>query len=533
MIICVIPAKSDSKRLENKNMTRIGGDPLIHYSIEAAQKSGKIDRVYVSTDSEEIAAYARKMGVEVINRGQELGGETPLLQVFGHAYQNVASGDVSHVVGLQPDTPDRRTNIDEAIQYVLDKDFDLVKSVDGKGMVSGSFWMIKASFLEQKRFDFKMGTVLDHGTNIHTEEDLLAARRHILRKPVIRIQDKEIGEGCPVFVIAEGASNHMCGLDIAKRMIVEAKGAGADAIKFQAYKAEHLVTRDARSYWKYPGATSQFEYYKNLDKFGEKEYGMLFEYAKEYGIIAFATPFDIKSASMLNDLGAPLFKIASCDLVDIRLLRHVAKFQKPVILSAGGSTLGEVRDAVDTLTRDGVEDLILMACTLSYPTENESAHLNRILTYKEEFPDLIIGVSDHTNPDAQMIIPSVAVALGAKVIEKHYTLDRSMTGSGHAFSVTSDDLRKMIENIRITEQVLGDSDVIVYPVEEAARQSARRSLVAEVPIKSGDIITSEMLGIKRPGGGLSAHMLDAVTGKRAKRDIEPDQQITLEMLETA
>ena len=108
-----------------------------------------------------------------------------------------------------------------------------------------------------------------------------------------------------------------------------------------------------------------------------------------------------------------------------------------------------------------------------------------------------------------------------------------MTGSGHAFSVDPDDLKKMVENIRITEQVLGDSDVIVYPVEEAARQSARRSLVAEVPIKSGDIITSEMLGIKRPGGGLSAHMLDAVTGKRAKRDIEPDQQITLEMLETA
>lgn len=352
-----------------------------------------------------------------------------------------------------------------------------------------------------------------------------------MRKQTIDIAGRKIGEGYPTFVIAEGACNHMCDLNLAKKMIAKAKEAGADAIKFQAYKAERLVTKHAESYWKYPRARSQLEYYKQLDKFGEREYGVLFEYAKQQGIIAFATPFDIQSASMLNNLSVPLFKIASCDLLDVRLLGHVAKFRKPIILSTGGATMEEMKNAVSLLIKEGVRDLILMVCTLSYPAENESAHLQRILTFKKVFPDLIIGVSDHTKPDPQMVIPSVAVALGAKVIEKHYTLDRNMIGSGHAFSVTPDDLKKMVENIRLTELILGSSEICVYPEEEAARKSARRTLVAEVPIKSGDIITSEMLGIKRPGNGLPAHMIDTVIGKRARQDIKPDQQITLEMLE--
>lgn len=531
MIIGIIPAKSDSKRLKNKNTALVAGKPLIYYTIKVAKESRKLDKVYISTDSEEIAAYAQKMGVEVIKRGKKMGGEVPLLAVFSHAYESLDNNGITHIVGLQPDHPNRKINIDEAIQYGLESDYDILKSVDSKGKVSGSFWMIKASFLKEKGDCFKVGTIMDACTNIHTEEDLLTAQRHLLRKEVVNIAGKKIGEGYPTFVIAEGACNHMCNLDIAKRMISEAQKAGADAIKFQAYKAERLVTRKAESYWKYPGAKSQFEYYKNLDKFGEKEYDLLFDYAKEQGIIAFATPFDTRSASMLNELGVPLFKIASCDLLDVRLLRHVAKFKKPIILSTGGSTIDEIKSAANTITKEGAEEIILMVCTLSYPTENESANLNRILTFKKEFPELIIGVSDHTRPEANMIIPSVAVALGAKVIEKHYTLDRSMAGSGHAFSANPDDLKKMIENIRLTEHVLGSSEITVYQTEEGARASARRSLVVEVPIKKGQIITSDMIGIKRPGNGLPANMIDLVIGKRAKEDIAQDQQITLEMLE--
>lgn len=182
MIICVIPAKSDSRRLKGKNMAKVAGRPLIYYTIKTAQQSRKIDKIYLSTDSEEIAGYAEKMGVQVIRRGPELCGEAPLLEVFHHAYESVYNSEVTHIVGLQPDHPDRRIDIDETIQYGLDSGLDLLKSVDGKGRVNGSFWMIKAPFLREKHRDFKVGTIMDPCTNIHTEEDLLVAERYILAK---------------------------------------------------------------------------------------------------------------------------------------------------------------------------------------------------------------------------------------------------------------------------------------------------------------------------------------------------------------
>lgn len=347
---------------------------------------------------------------------------------------------------------------------------------------------------------------------------------------MVKIQDREISEKSPVFVIAEAACNHMCRIKTALEMIKQAKVNGADAIKFQTYKAEKLVCRDARSYWNYPGRKSQFEYYKNLDKFDRKEYKKLFNCAKEYKIIGFSTPFDIDSASMLNDLGMPVFKIASCDLVDIRLLRHVARFGKPLIISTGAGTIGEIKNALNAIFNAGNRHLILMVCTLSYPASNQAAHLRRILTFRKEFPDLIIGYSDHTPPDENMVIPSIAVSLGAKVIEKHFTLNRDASGSGHSFSIEPKDLKKMVENIRLTEQVLGEGQIKVYDDEFMARKNARRSLVANRDIKKGEKITDDMVGIKRPSGGLSPDLIDKVIGRTAKRDIKENEHILLKRL---
>lgn len=347
---------------------------------------------------------------------------------------------------------------------------------------------------------------------------------------VIKIYNNEISERAPTFIIAEAACNHMCDMDTAKRMISEAKAAGADAIKFQTYKAEKLVCENAQAYWGYAGTNSQFEYYKRLDKFDRKEYDELFKYAGKCGIIAFSTPFDVDSASMLNDLGMPLFKIASCDLIDIRLLRKVAGFNKPMIISAGAGTLNEIKAAIDIISEAGNTNLILMVCTLSYPAASQHAHLRRIITFREEFPDLIIGLSDHTSPDENMIIPSIAVALGAKVIEKHFTLDRTIEGSGHAFSIEPAGLEKMIGNIRLTETVLGEAEIKVYPIEEAVRKNARRSLVANRDIKNGEKIVSEMIGIKRPGDGLPASLVNLIIGKTAKCDIKKDSQINFSQL---
>ncbi len=347
--------------------------------------------------------------------------------------------------------------------------------------------------------------------------------------PVEITADKRIGGDAPTFIIAEAAANHMCDIDTAIALIDRAAEAGADAVKFQTYKADKLVRKDATLYW-HGKETSQLEYYSRLDRFGDKEYAELFEHAKQKNIILFSTPFDTDSADMLNSMGAPLFKIASCDLPDSRLLTHVAKFGKPIILSAGGSTPEEVDQAIETIYAAGNFKLILLACTLSYPTKNEDANLRQILALKKRYPFLNIGLSDHTHPDKHMVIPALAVALGASAIEKHYTLDREMEGFGHFFAIDPSDLKMMIENVRVAETVLGDENMDVTEAEKPAREKARRSIVAAAAISEGTVITSDMLAMKRPADGLPGFMMDKVIGKKAIRDIAEDETIAMDQL---
>jgi len=340
---------------------------------------------------------------------------------------------------------------------------------------------------------------------------------------------KKIGKNSSVFIVAEAACNHMCDMGFARTMIDKAARAGADAVKFQTYKAEKLVTSSAVAFWG-KETISQLEYYKRLDRFGKKEYAELFAYSQSKGIVCFSSPFDAENVEMLADLGMPLFKIASCDIPNLELIKQIAKLRKPIMLSTGASTPEEIERAVDTICNQGNDQLILLACTLSYPTKSQNANLLRIRTLKELYPDIIIGLSDHTEPDSNMIIPSLAVALGARVIEKHYTLDRSMTGSGHFFAVDPHDLKKMVKNIRLTETVLGDGELGVANAEIDAWESARRSIVAQKPIDKGTMIRSEMLALKRPAKGLPPDRLDRVIGKRAIVDIHPDEFIMLDML---
>lgn len=345
----------------------------------------------------------------------------------------------------------------------------------------------------------------------------------------ISVCGRTIGDTFPAFVVAEAACNHMCDMNLARKMIDEAVKAGADAIKFQTYRAEDLVTRDAVAFWG-QDKISQMEYYKRLDRFGKDEYRELFKYAEEKDIIAFSSPFDEKSTQMLADIGMPLFKIASCEIPNLRSLRHIASVGKPIMLSTGASSAEEVDRAIDTIFSEGNFDLMLLACTLSYPTSDADANLMRIRTLKERYPGLIIGFSDHTQPDPHMVIPSLAVSLGARIIEKHYTLDRTMTGSGHFFAVDPENLKDMVDNIRLAQTVLGEGELGIAPSEKKAWQSARRSVVAECPVKKGQVLTSDMIGIKRPSGGLPADMVDHVVGKKTLCDIAADEQIRLDML---
>jgi len=530
MIVAVIPAKKDSKRLPNKNILRINGKSLLAHTVEFARASKKIGKIIVSTDSDEIAGQATGLGAEVVRRSAELAGETPLLRVYEHAWRQLGEKGVTHIVGIQPDHPDRKINPDVAIEYVIEKNIDDLFTVDRCGRRNGSLRILSVGALRGESYPYS-ASMMDDCTNIHSLYDYFVAKRNMESGERINIAERELSSESPVFVVAEAACNHMCDIRLARKMIDEAADAGADAIKFQTYKAEKLVTKDAVAFWG-KDTIRQIDYYRRLDRFGMEEYAKLFRYAKKKGLIGFSSAFDFESSDMLNDIGMPVFKIASCEIPNLRFIRHVAGYGKPIMLSTGASKPAEIDRAVETIFGTGNTQLILMACTLSYPTQQQDANFMRLTTLKHRYPGVLLGLSDHTEPEENMVIPSVAVALGARVIEKHYTSDRTMVGSGHFFSVDPAGMRKMVDNIRITERVLGDGVLGVADCERKAFSSARRSIVAEVPIKKGEVIEFEMLGTKRPATGLDASMIDSVVGKKAGCDISREQQITLDMLET-
>ena len=347
--------------------------------------------------------------------------------------------------------------------------------------------------------------------------------------PKISIADKVFSKKTEGFIVAEGACNHLCIMDNAFRMIDAAANSKADAIKFQTYTADKLTTKSAISYGN-QSTESQYDYYRRFDRFGRGEYDDLFEYSKEKGIIAFSTPFDPENAQMLNSVHMPLFKIASCDIQYIDLLKEVACFQKPIILSTGGSTIDEIRESVEVLDKHGAEEVSLLACTLSYPTEVDDANYRKISSLAREFPNNLIGISDHVEPEKHMISGAICASLGAKIFEKHFTLDRNMAG-GSAFSMNPNDLKKYVRNIRLAERLLGESEQKVYTAEKETRNSARSSLVANYNIEVGSIISREMIGVKRPGTGISPKEIDNVVGQKIRKQVLKDQQLNWDHIE--
>ena len=524
MIVAVVPAQGESTRLPNKNLLLLDKRPLFYYTIKKAKESRLINKIVVSTDSQKIANLAKKYKVEIIKRDSHLCGDIPLVEVCLDAVRKLNNRNVKYVICLQIDHPTRKINIDDAIRYALKNNLDDLISVDRDGEKNGSLRIIKVTSLLEKRISVKIGTIVDDCVNIHTASDLRSAEAQ-LKNARNTFSQCGLLRHDRTFVIAEGACNHMGSIELAKQMIDQAKTAGADAIKFQTYKAERLVLKEAKSYWKYTSVKSQFQYYKRLDKFGKREYDILFRYARKKGILAFSTPFDIDSAQMLQDLGVPLFKIASCDIVDTRLIKKIASFRKPIIISLGAATLDEIRQAVDIVYATGNFAVALLACTLSYPTKNKDAHLLRIRKLKELFPDVVVGLSDHTNPDTNMIIPSLAVSLGASIIEKHFTLNRMWKDSGHSFSVDPRLLKQMVTNIRLAEKVLGMDMIGVLDSEKDNRKNARRSIVADIAIRKGQSIRQHMLALKRPNIGIAANQLYDIVGKKAKRSIKSDEYI--------
>ena len=339
----------------------------------------------------------------------------------------------------------------------------------------------------------------------------------------IGVADRLIGPGQCTFIVAEAGVNHNEKPELAMEHIRLAKQAGADAIKFQNYTAGKLVTRTAPQYWHMgkDDAKTQYETFSRLDGLPKTVFYDMNAYAKELGIVLFSTPFDEESVDLLYDIGVPMFKVASADITYHQLLTFIGRKDKPVVLSTGAATVGEIEEAIQLIRSVGNDKIILLHCTLSYPAEFQDANLAMMQSMMNIFPDYPVGLSDHTYG---LIAPVVAAALGACMIEKHFTIEKSMKSSpDHKLGVDPDELARLVESVRTAEMVMGSKTKRPIEAEDPALTYARRSIVALKNIPKGTKIQSSMITCKRPGTGIAPKFWDVVIGRTAQKDIQEDE----------
>lgn len=327
-----------------------------------------------------------------------------------------------------------------------------------------------------------------------------------------------------VFIIAEAGVNHNGDINIAKKLIDEAKKAGADAIKFQTFKTENLVSKNA----------SKAEYQKNNTKNDESQFEMikkleldydthkiLIEYCKNKNIKFLSAPFDVDSIDMLYELGVDIFKIPSGEINNLPYLEKISKMDKKIILSTGMSDLGEIEDALNILSTNVENDIVVLHCNTEYPTPMEDVNLSAMKTIENAFK-VPVGYSDHT---LGIEIPIAAVAMGAVVIEKHFTLDKNMDGPDHKASLNPEELKNMIDSIRNIEKAIGNGLKKPSKSELKNKNIARKSIVASVEIKKGELFTEKNITIKRPGNGISPMKWYDILGTVANKNYKEDELI--------
>ncbi len=329
----------------------------------------------------------------------------------------------------------------------------------------------------------------------------------------------EIGVNYYDIAKKEGISN----MEAAKLMVREAKKAGVHAVKFQSYKARTLAAKDSPAYWDTTEepTSSQYELFQKFDSFGAEEYQELAWYCRGQGIEFLSTAFDTASADYLEGM-MEVYKISSSDLNNLPFVEYQAKKGKPILLSVGASEAGKIDRAIACIRSHNKEKIVLMHCILEYPTPYSHANLNKISSLKERYPGLDVGYSDHTKPDACADVIKTAYNLGAKVIEKHFTLDKTIPGNDHYHAMNPEDARGILDGIAFLEQIRGSYEIKPLDSEKNARRNARRSLISAGEIKKGAIVEEGMLTYKRPGTGISPEELGKLVGRRAKEDIPED-----------
>ena len=328
-----------------------------------------------------------------------------------------------------------------------------------------------------------------------------------------------------VYIIAEAGVNHNGDINLAYQLVDAAKAAGVDCIKFQTFKSENLVSHTAQKaeYQKAAtGDSSQQDMLKQLElSFGE--FVSLKEYCDRKGICFLSTPFDFESIEFLNSIEMPFWKIPSGEVTNYPYLVALAKTGKPVVMSTGMCEMQEIEDAIAVLRENGTSDIKLLHCNTEYPTPYEDVNLRAMKTLRDAF-GVEVGYSDHTKG---IEVPIAAVAMGASVIEKHFTLDRNMEGPDHKASLEPQELKQMVDSIRHIEAALGSGDKRPSPSEKKNMAVARKSIVAAARIKAGDILTEENITVKRPGNGICPMRWKEVLGTRAVRDFEEDELIEI------
>lgn len=348
----------------------------------------------------------------------------------------------------------------------------------------------------------------------------------------IKLGKKIVNENSSPYIIAEIGVNHECSILKAKELILKAKKSGADAAKFQTYKAELITSKNSPSYWDITKekTNSQFKLFKKYDHFEEKDYVVLKRYCKSLDIDFASTPFDHNAVDMLDPL-VSYYKISSSDITNYPLLKKIASKKKPVLLSTGASSISEIKNAIKLLNFNKCRDIVVMHCILSYPAKNENANLGMISDLKHKFPKNVIGYSDHTLPDKEMTNMYTAYVLGAKVLEKHFTLNKKSKGNDHYHSMDYIDLKNLKSRIDNANKIIGFKEKKILDIELNSRKFARRSIVVKRDLKKNSIIKKSDIICKRPGTGISPIHFAKVLGKKIKKNLSEDHILNWNDLE--
>tara|TARA_B100000315_G_scaffold260775_1_gene325089 strand:- start:4008 stop:6392 length:2385 start_codon:yes stop_codon:yes gene_type:complete len=420
-----------------------------------------------------------------------------------------------------------------AVYPLLHKDYqhELAKAQSHLGLfnqlysigTTGEFNYADSQILFLKSFD-----LVDILTDQYSEFSQVKRKQSatVLNKTV-SLNEKLVGDGHRPVIIAEAGLNHNGSLELAKQLINRASAAGCDAIKFQTYQSTSRVSSKIKAV-RYAETTlgeqeTLLEMFQRLE-LSYDNHVELFDYARQRDIEIFSTPFDTSSVDMLESLGAPLYKVASFDLVNVPLLKYIASTKKPMIVSTGMSTLGQIEEALEVIRGEGNENVILLHCVSSYPAAPEDMNLRAIETLKKSFR-IPVGLSDHT---LGTMVSQVALSIGANIIERHFTLDRSMEGPDHILSSEPEEMRHLTRCAHLINYVLGDGVKKIEACEYETINAQRKSLYARIDIPKGKIVTSDSVTIKGPGGGLQPRYIDIVIGRIARRSLKADHPITWE-----